>query len=203
MNRNSTILLVTLLATAARSLAYFEYGLDCSDSCIGKNLSCTITELSPASFPNDCILTNADCAALAAPDKVCLRMALEPLGGQKIWPDYSKWAGRNDTPTPGPAPGPTPGPAPGPVPPTPAPGPTPPAPSPKPTPTPREREALFYKIYSLVLTAGIIMTVIGYGARALRNHFRVRVSFEPLIEPATGDHISPESPYARSTTEDL
>lgn len=197
MNARNLALILVFLATIARNHAYFEYALDCRPSCITSNKSCSITELSPSSFPIDCLDSNADCEALAKPDTACLRKGEEVLGGEKVWPDYSVWAGRNNTPTTTAAPGPNPGPTP-----QPGPGPTPPSPAPSPQPTPASREELFFKIYSLALTVGIALIGVGFAVRALYRRRGDSTQFEPLINPAAGGEISPESPYGQPTTQD-
>ena len=139
-------------------------------------------ELDPDSFPIDCIETDADCVALASKDVVCLRGSEEPLGGEKIWPDYSVWAGRNTT--------------------TPAPSPTPPMPpSPSPKPTPNSREETFFKVYSIVLTALVGVAGLIQVSRIVHRRFWGG-SYEPLPSPSVGE-MSPDSPYNSQLSQNI
>jgi hypothetical protein len=69
--------------------SYFKYS-DCNPDCIHYNSSCTIQEINPQYFLNQCSLDEPTCEEVASSSIVCLRPDGPPLGGEDIWPDFEK-----------------------------------------------------------------------------------------------------------------
>lgn len=171
MDRTLQVLLVVLVGT--KTTAFFEYKADCSPECQRQRLPCTITELSPAHFPCNCIDNNEDCIQRASSKVACITPDAGSIGGQEIWIPYWNYT-----------------------------HPEPPVPTPAPAPAP-EQGTNFLQIYAAVLTTILILYGGTDLLRCVLQTYRRRhyQQLAPERAPSGGMSVSTSQPYQPTTQE--